>query len=199
MVSQPQMSAWCRRYGIYGSRSAPSPRKIPPPARAWLESRLHLTLMEIAAEAGTSPTVVSRWLTELGLTRANHGHPIRERVMRIIAPDGRADQARAWLAARATVPVVEIAAELGVSENPIYLLMQEFGVTYLPARRERTRGVGSAHERWARGEEWAQRDCPQCPYQAECRVLQRAGRRVRCESVDVESEQVLEGKERVSA
>ncbi len=198
-VSAAQIGVWCRRYGIFGARSAPSPRKLPPPAREWLAARLDQTLQEIATAAGTSPNVVSRWLAELGLTRTYRGTPTQARIMGIIAPGGTAAEARAWLTERATTPAVEIAAELGASYQVVHPLMEAFGVAYEPVRRPRPKGQGSVYERWAAGEEWAQRDCPRCPYQAECRRLEPTGRPLRCETGSVEYERAFEGKERVTA
>jgi hypothetical protein len=168
-ISQPQMSAWFRRYGIMVKQSKPNPRAIPSPGRPWLIDHLDLKIAEMGlAAGGVSDTVIFRWLREEGLVHKAHcGRRSEDRVKAIT---------RERLLALVDKPAYLAAAELHLSVRTVRRLMENADIEYHPSRRKSSR----LKDRWAKGEDWAMHDCPDCPRLAECHGLERQGLALKC-------------------
>jgi hypothetical protein len=188
-VTAPTMQMWYQRFGIPHKLMQPNPRKKPSPGREWLAARLHLTLLEMAKEAGTSGAVVRRWLDEEGLTYTAKLNTVNAEQARRV----RAIATREWLAERVTVPAVEIAAELACDYGFVYRLMREAGLCYQPVRRMPTR-------KGVRVNPWDNHDCPTCALRALCHQLEGTLQDLPCEPVPMAVfEPDFAGRERLSA
>jgi hypothetical protein len=147
------------------ARGKKRPDRLPPsPGRDWLAARVEArwSLQAMATERGVSPQTVRKWLAAAGLERQPLGSTSiqqRARVDAIATP--------AWLAERVTVPAVDIAAELGCSDQLVYELMKAAGLDYRPTRRKHRQPVHSG-------------ECETCRLLATCKRIEAVAELLPC-------------------